>query len=169
MILLVNNLILPLVCEKGGRFKFFGKVSMEKQKNAKTKQEVNVALTLPRQAHKKEVEAGLVGKSCDIWAAASLPSKDNYCGLCFCFFRFRYKYEVKFLLAYNVQQHCFCMAESAIHSNLFIHEIYKHLEECKISICIFFPGQFSAPPDVSLLFFGTSNITKTIFTRKYMT
>ena len=25
------------------------------------------------------------GKSRDIWAAASLPSKDSYCGLCFCF------------------------------------------------------------------------------------
>ena len=33
-------------------------------------------------------------KSRDIWAAASLPSKDSYCGLCFSFRRFRSKYQI---------------------------------------------------------------------------
>ena len=51
---------------------------VELKVKAQPKQEVNVSLTLPRQAHKQEVEAGLVGKSRDIWAAASLPSKDSY-------------------------------------------------------------------------------------------
>ena len=81
-------LFISVWCDKGGWFIFFEEVPkrcVRLKVKAQQKQEVNVSLTLPRQAHKKEVEDGLVGKSRDIWAAASLPSKDSYCGSCFCF------------------------------------------------------------------------------------
>ena len=80
---------------------------------------MNVALTLPRQAHKKEVEAGLVGDLPILWPAASLSSKDKFCGLSFSLFTSYLYLNLKFLLACNVNQEIvfFCVAVSAIHPN----------------------------------------------------